>query len=68
MTTPKLKQPTGAEHEGLARSCFDYIQFMDNDNEYHEDKAENYRNEIFEKAMEAFYSEDVWDWINNRRE
>ncbi len=68
MDTPKLKTPTEAQYKELARECFDYIQFIDNDKEYHEDRTDDYHNAIFEAAMQAFYGEDVWDWINNRRE
>jgi hypothetical protein len=66
METPKthnIKNPWKLE---LAVKS--YLEFMDNDDEYSEDRLENYKNEVFEKAMESFAGEDIWEWINNRRQ
>ena len=68
MEKPKLKTPTEEQLSEIARKCFDEIEFMDDDKEYNEDSIPKYNNSIYEAAMEAFYGEDVWDWINNRRE
>jgi len=45
--------------------CSDYIDFLNNDDEYSEDN--DYSHYIFEKAMETLYGKEVWVWINNRR-
>lgn len=45
----------------------DYIDFIDNDKEYHEDGLSDYKNQIFEVAIMHCLGEDVWEWINNRR-
>lgn len=48
--------------EELEESVYRYIQFIKGE-DYHEDKIDNYKNEIFEKAVEHFYSPEVWDFI-----
>ena len=51
----------------LWNTCEDFIDFLDSD-EYHEDKIENYVNDIFGKAMESIYGKEVFNFINNRIE
>ena len=51
----------------LVQSCEDFIDFLDSD-EYHEDKIENYENDIFVQTMEAIYGKEVFNFINNRIE
>lgn len=51
----------------LWNTCEDFISFLDSD-EYHEDKIENYVNDIFVKAMESIYGKEVFNFINNRIE
>lgn len=51
----------------LWNTCEDFISFLDSD-EYHEDKIENYVNDIFGKAMESIYGKEVFNFINNRIE
>jgi hypothetical protein len=51
----------------LVQSCEDFIDFLEDD-DYHEDKIENYENDIFEKVMEAIYGKEVFNFINNRIE
>ena len=52
----------------IEQAVKDYLDFIDNDKDYHEDGLEKYENAIFEKAVESFVGEKAWDWINNRRE
>jgi len=52
----------------LGKACQVYIDFLDNDKEYHEDGISNYEHQIFEEAMILFFPDGVWDWINERRE
>ena len=64
MEKPKqLNQPNLNE---LLKICQKYIDFVDNDDEYYEDN--NFDQYIFEKAMMALYGEDVFNWINKRRD
>lgn len=51
----------------LWNTCEDFISFLNSD-EYHEDKIENYVNDIFGKAMESIYGKEVFNFINNRIE
>ena len=51
----------------LWNTCEDFISFLDSD-EYHDDKIENYVNDIFGKAMESIYGKEVFNFINNRIE
>jgi len=50
----------------LIEICQEYMDFIDDDEEYHEDN--DYSSYIFEKAMEAVYGKDVWTFINARQE
>lgn len=52
----------------LKESVQNYIDFIDNDEEYNEDELDNYEHDIFEKAVTAIYGRQVWDWINKRRD
>ena len=61
MKKPELKETPILEE--LETACKAYVDYVGSD-EYNEDYADNYRNEVFEKALEAFYSIDVWDYIN----
>lgn len=51
----------------LIQSCEDFIDFLDSD-EYHEDKIENYENDIFVQTMQAIYGKEVFNFINYRIE
>lgn len=51
----------------LVQSCEDFIDFLEDD-DYHEDKIENYENDIFEKVMEAIYGKDIFNYINSKIE
>ena len=52
--------------EELRKICQEYIDFVDSDDEYYEDN--NFDQYIFEKAMIALYGENVFKWLNERRE
>ena len=60
------EQLENVETKQLSEICQKYIDFVDNDKEYHEDN--NFKQFIFEAAMESIFGEDVWDFINNRLE
>ena len=44
--------------------CQAYIDFIDDDEEYHEDN--DYDHYIFETALETIFGKDVWMFINNK--
>jgi hypothetical protein len=64
----KPKQLTEINVEALRTACQEYVDFMDNDEEYHEDLIGDYEHEVMEKAMEAIFGWDVWEWITLRQE
>lgn len=52
----------------LREAVNDYLEFLESDY-YHEDRIDNYENDIFEKAIETFYPEqEIWGWVNMRGE
>ena len=66
----KMKKPAQLNLESidltdLQNICQQYIDFVDNDKEYHEDN--DYDHYIFEQAMEAIFGLDVWEFVNNRQ-
>ena len=65
MEKPKLLKTEEIDLTELKDVCKDYICFVDNDEEYHEDN--NYDHYIFETAMETVFGKKVWDFINNRQ-
>ncbi len=48
----------------LQEICQNYIDYVDSP-EYHEDN--DFKQYIFETAIETFFGKDAWDFINNRR-
>lgn len=52
----------------LREACGEYIDFIDNDEDYNEDRLSNYENTIFEKALEVIYGSKVWNFVNERQE
>ena len=62
----KPKQLENVDLAKLRTICQDYIDFIDNDKEYCEDN--DYDHQIFETAMETIFGEDVWKFVNGRRE
>ena len=65
MEKPKLLKTEEIDLTELKDVCKDYIYFVDNDEEYHEDN--HYDHYIFETAMETVFGKKVWDFINNRQ-
>ena len=64
-----LEKPTQLKETDLSKLrevCQNYIDFIDNDSEYHEDN--DFSNYIFEQALEVIYGEDVWNFVNNRQD
>lgn len=62
----KPKQLKGLHDEqGLRDLCQQYIDYLTSD-EYHEDS--DYDHYIFEKALEAVFGINVWDYVNNINE
>lgn len=50
----------------LRKICQEYIDFIDNDEEYYEDN--DFDQYIFEKAMETIFGENVFEYINKRQD
>jgi hypothetical protein len=50
----------------LVKICQEYMDFVDNDEEYYEDN--NYDHYIFEEAMATIFGERVFDFINERQD
>lgn len=66
-----MKKPTQLNIEEinidkLKAICQRYIDFIDDDEDYHEDN--DYDHYIFEEALEAIFGKDVWDFVNNRQD
>lgn len=61
----KPEQLENVDTKKLSEICQQYIDFVDNDKEYHEDNDFNHY--IFEIAMESIFGANVWDFINNRQ-
>ena len=62
----KPEQLENVDTKKLSEICQQYIDFVDNDKEYHEDN--DFDHYIFESAMETIFGEKVWDFINSRQE
>ena len=65
MEKPKQLESEAIELQNLRDICQEFINFIDDDTEYHEDN--DYRQFIYEAAMETIFGKDVWKFINNRR-
>jgi hypothetical protein len=63
---PKQLNTEGIDLNALKGICQNYIDFVDNDEEYHEDN--DYDHHIFETAMETVFGKEVWNFINNRQD
>ena len=64
-----LIKPTQLKETDLSKLrevCQNYIDFIDNDVEYHEDN--DFSNYIFEQALEVIYGKDIWGFVNNRQD
>jgi hypothetical protein len=64
----KPKQLETVDLTALRQACQEYIDFMDNDEEYCEDCIEDFEHPVMEKAMEAIFGWDIWDFINTRQD
>lgn len=65
MEKPNIMRDIDIDLEPLKKICQQYMDFVDNDEEYHEDN--DFKHYIFETAMQTLYGENVWDWINKRQ-
>lgn len=63
----KPKQLTKINLEALRQACQEYVDFVDNDEEYHEDLQDDYEHEILEQALMAVFGKDIYDWVNARQ-
>lgn len=63
--TPKPKELDSIDLNRLRKECKAYIDFVSSP-EYHEDEDREYEHAIYESAMETFYGEKVWDYINDK--
>jgi len=66
MSKEKPQQLKEINLDKLKRICQEYIDFVDNDEEYYEDN--DYDHYIFEQAMKTVFGEDVFDYINTRQD
>jgi hypothetical protein len=66
MSKEKPQQLKEVNLDKLKRICQEYIDFVDNDEEYYEDN--DYDHYIFEQAMKTVFGEDVFDYINTRQD
>ena len=62
----KPKQLEKINLDDLKKICQEYIDFVDNDEEYHEDN--HFDQYIFEKAMMTIFGENVFEYINQRQD
>jgi len=60
----KPRQLDEIDYRKIIKSCNDYIEFISSP-DYHEDSLGNYKQEIFENAMEAVFG-NPWPWINGK--
>lgn len=47
----------------IKEACNEFIEFLYSD-DYNEDDIDDYRNQIFEAALEMVYGHSVWDYVN----
>lgn len=66
MEKPKQLNTEEIDLNALKEICQNYIDFVDNNEEYHEDN--DYDHYIFETAMETIFGKEVWNFINNRQD
>jgi hypothetical protein len=65
MEKPKQLELEAIDLQELRNICQEYINFVDDDTEYHEDN--DYKQFIYEVAMETIFGPDIWKFINKRR-
>ena len=64
MEKPKILE--NPDISRLVKICQEYMDFVDNDEEYYEDNG--YEHYIFEEAMSTLFGKRVFDFINERRD
>jgi hypothetical protein len=64
MEKPKILE--NPDISRLVKICQEYMDFVDNDEEYYEDN--DYDHYIFEEAMSTLFGKRVFDFINERRD
>ena len=62
----KPKQLEQINLDELKKICQEYIDFVDNDEEYHEDN--DFDQYIFETAMITIFGENVFEYIDQRQD
>lgn len=62
----KPKQLEQINLDELRKICQEYIDFIDNDEEYYEDN--DFDQYIFEKAMMTIFGENVFEYIDQRQD
>ncbi len=63
----KPEQLQAINLEELREKCQEYLDFIDDDEEYNEDGDDDYENDILNAAMKAVFGKEVWKFINSRR-
>ena len=62
---PKIRKITfPVDSYKLQEACRKYINMMSNECQFKDEEKVH----IFEAAIELFYGEDVWDWIQKRQD
>ena len=46
----------------LRTACNEYMEFLES-TDYNEDRIDNFETKVFEKALELFFGEDVWERV-----
>ncbi len=62
MIIPDMLKDEEIDLTELKNICKEYIDFVSNKEEYHEDN--DYRYYIYEKALEAIYGKAIWKYKN----
>ena len=65
MKKPTLLNKEQIDLTDLKQICQDYINYIDNDEEYSGDN--DYSTYIFETAMQALLGKDVFEYVNERQ-
>jgi hypothetical protein len=66
MEKPKQLEDQEIDLKKLKEICQEYADFVDNNEEYHEDN--DYDQYVFEVAMETIFGEKFFDWHNKQLE
>jgi hypothetical protein len=60
----KPEQIQEVDLTAVRKACQEYIDFLGDEEDYHEDSINDYEYEVMEKAMEAIFGDDVWKYVN----